>query len=100
MLRFTVAGGPAVQAAAARAVRCRVAVHQVATGARTRLTFARRTSGCRGTQLQWRLRAPRPWRAVGAHGIVEPARRVVYWRAVAGTRVLAHGRVEVRRRTR
>jgi hypothetical protein len=94
--RFTVAGGAAVKAPA-RVVRCTVSVHQAVARAGIRMTFARRTSGCKGTRLQWRPRAPKPWRTIGAHGIVEPAKRVVYWRAIAGKRVLAHGRVVVRR---
>jgi hypothetical protein len=101
VVHFTVAGGAAVKAPPARVVRCTVAVHQAAAkAAHVHVTFARRTSGCTGTRLQWRLRAPKPWRTVGKHGIVEPAKRVLYWRAIAGTRVLAHGRVVVRHRAR
>ncbi|MEO9174172.1 MAG: hypothetical protein ABI317_01575, partial [Gaiellales bacterium] len=92
-LHFAVAGGTPVVAAK----RCVVSVRQARARGMTRVTISHAKTSCTGAHLQWRRRAPRRWRSVAKRGIVAPAKRVVYWRAISGKRVLAHGRVVVRR---
>ncbi|MEO9174880.1 MAG: hypothetical protein ABI317_05140, partial [Gaiellales bacterium] len=78
-LRFTVAGGTPVAAAK----RCVVSVRQARAGGMSRVTINHARTSCTGVHLQWRRRAPQHWRAVAKRGIVAPAKRVVYWRAIA-----------------
>jgi hypothetical protein len=94
-LHFTVAGGR--KPVQKPVLHCSVSVRQSRSGPRTRVRITRGPTGCAGTRLQWRWGASTRWRVVPASGIRGAARRVLYWRALSRTHVLAHGRVAVDR---
>jgi hypothetical protein len=96
-LRFSVAGGTQ-QTTTPKTKACSVSLHQALTAHAVRLTIKAHSGTCAGDRIQWRRRAPLSWRRLPATGLVAPAGRVLYWRAVHGTRVVLHGRVQLRRR--
>jgi hypothetical protein len=96
-LHFTVAGGTR-QTTSPKTTACTVSLRQARTASAVRLTITAHSGTCAGVRIQWRRRALRPWRRLPAAGLVAPAGRVLYWRAVHGTRVVLHGRVQLRRR--